>query len=187
MADFGQAADLVEGKGDKLLSAEAGIHAHDEHVVDHGEDVDDEVDARGRIQDDAGLHAVVDDQLERAVQVRAGLVVDAEPVGARIGEGGDEIVGVIDHQVAVERQACGFAQARDHGRAEGDVGDKVAVHDVDVDGGAAAALGRGNLVGQMGKIRGKDGGQQLDHGFEMELLAGTVYQAVRGGGRRRSR
>ena len=43
------------------------------------------------------------------------------------------------------------------------VGYKVAVHHVHVDGGAAAPLGRGNLVGQMGKVRGEDGGQQLDH------------------------
>jgi len=32
----------------------------------------------------------------------------------------------------------------------------VAIHDVDVDGGAAAALGRGNLVGQVGKISGQN-------------------------------
>ena len=126
-----------------------------------------------------GLHAVVNDHFQRAVQVRADFVVDADPVGAGLGERGDEIVGVIDHQVAVEGQAGCLANAGYHGRPDGDVGDEVAVHDVDVDGGAAAALGRGNLIGQVGKISGKDGGQQLNHDFRAELLAGTVYQAVR--------
>ena len=56
-------------------------------MMDHGQDIDDEVDPRGRIEDHARLHAVVKDQLQRAVQVRAGLVVDADPVGARLGEG----------------------------------------------------------------------------------------------------
>ena len=152
-ADFGQPADLVERKGDEFLPAEAGIHAHDENVVDHGEDFCDEIDARGRVEDNARLHAVVKDHLERAVQVRAGLVVDADPVGARLGKGGDVIVGVIDHQVAVEGQARGLAQAGHHGRADCHIGDEVAVHDIDVDDRAAAALGRGNLIGQMGKVR----------------------------------
>src|SRR5208337_3639387 len=170
------AADLFEREGDKLLPGKAGIDAHDEHVMDHGEDVHNEVDARGGVENHAGLHAVVKNHLERAVQVRAGLVVDTEPVGSRFGKGGDEFVGVIDHQVAVEGQAGGLAQAGNHGRAEGQVGDEVAVHDIDVDGRAAAALGCGDLIGQAGKIRGEDGGQQLNHGIRVELLAGTVYQ-----------
>jgi hypothetical protein len=51
----------------------------------------------------------------------------------------------------------------DDRRADGDVGDEMAVHDVDVDDGAAAALGRGDFVGQAGKIRGKYGWDELDH------------------------
>ena len=153
-AEFDEATDLVQRKGDKLLPAKTRIHTHDEHVVNHGENIDQQIDASGRIDDHAGFHSVVQDHLQRAVQVRAGLVMDAEPVGARISEGGDELVGVIDHQVAVERQAGTFAQAGHHGWTDGDVGDEVAVHDVDVDGGAATALGRGNLVGQVCEIRG---------------------------------
>ena len=40
----------------------------------------------------------------------------------------------------------------------------MAVHHVHVDHRAAAPLGRGNLVGQVGKIGRKNGWQQLDHG-----------------------
>ena len=97
------------------------------------------------------------------MQVGAGLVMDADPVGPRLGEGGDEFIGVIDHQMAVERETGGFPQAGDDRRSQGQIGDKVAVHDIDVDGGAAAPLGRGDLIGQAGKIRREDGGQQFDH------------------------
>ena len=76
------------------------------------------VDPRGRIQDHARLHAVMNDQLERAVQMRAGLVVDADPVGSGLGKRRDEFIGVIDHQVAVERQVGGLAQALHHRRAQ---------------------------------------------------------------------
>ena len=75
----------------------------------------------------------------------------------------NEIIGVIDHQVAVERQAGDLAQAGHDGRPDGDVGHKVAVHDVDMDGGAAAALGRRNLVGQVGKVSGQYRRQKLNH------------------------
>ena len=121
-------------------------------------------DAGGRIEHHRRLHAVVGDQLERAVQVAAGLVVDADPVGPGVGKRGDELVGILDHQVAIERQVGDLAQAFHHRRPDGDVGHKMAVHDVDVDDRAAAALGRGNLVRQMGKIRREDGWQQLNHG-----------------------
>jgi hypothetical protein len=50
------------------------------------------------------------------------------------------------------------------GRAEGDVGDEVAVHHVHVDDGSAAALGAGDLVGEVGEVRGEDGEGQFDHG-----------------------
>ena len=93
----------------------------------------------------------------------AGLVVDADPVGPGVGKGGDEFVGVLDHQVAVERQVGGFAQALDDRRPDGDVGHEMAVHDVHVDDGAAAALGSRNFLGQVRKIRRQNGWQQLNH------------------------
>ena len=110
-----------------------------------------------------GRHAVLDDVLEGAVQVAADLLLDGDHVGAGLGEGGDEGVGILDHQVAVERELGDRADGLDHGRAEGDVGDEVAVHDVDVDDGAAAALGRGDFVGEMGEVGGEDGECQFDH------------------------
>jgi hypothetical protein len=39
----------------------------------------------------------------------------------------------------------------------------MAVHDVDVDHGAAAAFGRCDFVGQTGKVGGKDGWNEFDH------------------------
>jgi len=45
---------------------------------------------------------VMGDQLQRAVQMRAGLVMHAHPIGSRIGKRGNVVVGVFDHQVAIE-------------------------------------------------------------------------------------
>src|SRR5207244_13410352 len=70
---------------------------------------------------------------------------------------------IFDHHVAVERQLRNRAKSFDHGRAEGDVRDEVAVHDIDVDDGAAAALGRRDFVSQMGEIGGQNGECQFNH------------------------
>jgi hypothetical protein len=51
----------------------------------------------------------------------------------------------------------------------------MAVHGVDVDDGAATALGRGDLVGEVGKVRGKDGWGEFDHFFRVTPWR-TVYQ-----------
>ncbi len=119
----------------------------------------------------AGLHAVMGDLLEGAMEVAADLLMDGHHVGAGFGEGVDEVVGVFDHHVAVERELGDGAEGLDHGRAEGDVGDEVAVHDVDVDDGAATALGGGDFVGEMGEVGGEDGECQFDH---LLLLLGSL-------------
>ena len=51
------------------------------------------------------------DVRQRAVQVPASLVVHAHPVRPRIGKRGNKLVGILDHQVAVQRQLRGLAQA----------------------------------------------------------------------------
>jgi hypothetical protein len=65
--------------------------------------------------------------------------------------------------VAIEREPGYRAESLDHGRAEADVGDEVAVHDVYVQDGCAASLGCRDIVGEVGKIGGEDGGCQFDH------------------------
>jgi len=78
--------------------------------------------------------------------------------------------------MAIQRQLGHLAQAFHHRRPNRNVGHKMAVHHVHVDHRAAATLGRGNLVRQVGEIRRKNRWKQLNHDFWMLLLAGSVYQ-----------
>ena len=162
---FFEAANLAERVRDESLSAEAWIDAHDQHMVHHAEDRYEQVDLGVGIDDDGRLHLVLGDEFEGAVQVAARLVVDADPVRAGVGKGGDKLVGVLNHQVAIERQFRMFPERGDDGRADGDIGDEVAIHHIDVDHGAATALGRGDFVGQAGEVGGKDGWNELDHAW----------------------
>ena len=77
---------------------------------------------------------------------------------ARAGSGLDVrqrvAVGVLDHQVRVERGVGGLAERLDHGRTEGQVRHEMVVHDVDVQ--PVGAVHRGGLVGQSGEVGRQD-------------------------------
>lgn len=152
-----EVSDFLDGAGEKALAAEAGVDAHDEDVVDHRENFDEEVDRGGGVDDDCGLAAVVANKLEGAVEMAAGLPMDGEEVGAGSGEVGDEPVGVLDHEVTIEGEVCEGANGFDDRGTEGDVGDEVAVHHVDVDDGAAAARGCGDFFAEAAEVRRQDG------------------------------
>ena len=87
------------------------------------------------------------------MQVPANFVVHTHPVRPGICKGGNVLIRILDHQVAVERQLRSLAQAGHYRRPDGDIGHKMPVHDVDMDHRAAAPLRRGNLVRQVRKIR----------------------------------
>jgi hypothetical protein len=96
-AGFGEASHFVERVVDEFLAAEAGVHGHDEDMVDDVENVVESVDRSGGIDDDAGFAAIGLDEMESAVKMDAGFLVDGNPVGAGFGEGGDELIGIFDH------------------------------------------------------------------------------------------
>ena len=73
---------------------------------------------------------------------------------------------------------------RDHGRTQGEVGDEVAVHHVDVDDARPAALGRCDLVRQAAEVGGQDRrGEDHWAGLaDVEADRGLRVHAVPGGG-----
>ncbi len=72
-----QRGDLGELRGQEALAAEAGVDRHDQHDLDHVEHPLDGLRRRRRVQHNPGALAVRGDELERAVQVRAGLRMDS--------------------------------------------------------------------------------------------------------------
>jgi hypothetical protein len=95
---------------------------------------------------------VIGDQLQRPVQVATDLLVNAQKIGSGLCEGGNEVVRILDHQMAIKRQIGDRPQRLNHGRTEGDVWDEVSVHHVDVDDASAASFGRLHLFGEMGEV-----------------------------------
>ena len=86
-----------------------------------------------RVQHDARLLAELADLPDRAVQVRARLGVHADEVGAGLRVGADPALGILDHEMHVERQRGRALDGLDDHRADRQVRHEVTVHHVDVD------------------------------------------------------
>ena len=71
--------------------------------------------------------------LKRAVQVRAGLRVHRNDVGARLGKRLNILLGFDDHEVNVDHALRRSSDGFDHHGADCDVRHEATIHDIDVD------------------------------------------------------
>ena len=107
---LGQIGDLVERERQKLLPAKPRIHAHHQHIMHHRQHFDQRIHRRRRIDDHPRQHPMLLNQLQRPVQMPADLLLHAQHVRARLGKRRNKRVGILDHQVAVQRQLRDRAQ-----------------------------------------------------------------------------
>jgi hypothetical protein len=103
------------------------------------------------------------------------LISCRDDIGAGIGECGDEGIDRRDHQMYVERQCAVRFERLDHVRANGDVGDEMSVHHVDMDVVGAGVGNRSNLLAQARKVGGKYRGSDA-----RRLLHGAYLPACQG-------
>jgi hypothetical protein len=117
-----QRGDLGELAGDEGLAAEARIDRHDQDQVHQVHHMRQHVSTgRARVQHHAGLLPQRPDGLEAAVQMRPGLGMQADEVGAGLGEGGEVRIRRRDHQMDVEGHFAVRPQRLDEAGAEADV------------------------------------------------------------------
>ena len=165
-------ADLVERTGDEALAAEAGIDAHHQHEVDEVENMRDRGGRRRRIEGDPGLLAERPDRLQRAVEMRPGLGVDGQAIGAGGGEIGEIGIDRRDHQMHVEGLGRDMPDRLHHLRTEGNIRHEMAVHDIDVDDVAASRHDVADRFAEPREIAGENGGEdfQRAHGLLATVL-----------------
>ena len=167
-----RASRSSQGAGDEALAAEAGVHRHEQHQVDLVHHVVHQRQRRGRVEHQSGLAALLADQRQRAVHVAAGLRVEADVVGAGLGEHGHQLVHRLDHEVHVDGHRHVRADRRTDHRADGQVGHVVVVHHVEVDPVGAGGDDVAHFLAQAGEVGGQDAGSD----------AGGVRHGVRGAG-----
>src|SRR6185437_15950903 len=77
----GNRLDFPELAVNEALAAEARIDAHDKYEIGQVHQVVEHVDRRARVERHTGALAQTLDQLQRAMDVRAGLRVDGNAIG----------------------------------------------------------------------------------------------------------
>ena len=152
-----QFADLADGEGNELLPAKAGIHAHEQHHVQLGQQVFDHGQGRMRIERHGGLGPQPGDFRHGAFQVRGGLGMHAHQIRARVHELGQIALGPLNHQVHVEEETALLAQRLDDGWTQGDVGDEKPIHDIPMHPPDTSGFKSGQFLGKPAEIGGKQG------------------------------
>ena len=94
--------------------------------------------------------------------MNAGFLMNGNPVRTGFGERRDVVIGIFDHQVAVERNIHRLAQAGDDRRANGDVGHEMTVHHVDMQQCRAPTYGRVSIFRQASEISRQNGRRYLN-------------------------
>ena len=124
--------DLRHDVGNEALAAEARKDRHAQHQVDVAEVGLHRLERRVRVEGQARPQAQPAHLRDELVRV-ADFDVHRAAVGAGIGEVLQVPPGLGHHEVTVEEQRRVAPQRRHHGRPDGDIGDEVPVHHVDVE------------------------------------------------------
>ena len=110
------------------------------------------------VENEAALAAELADAREGGTVVVGGLDVDADEIGAGLGEGLDVFLRLGEHQVRVEEQfRAGATQRRESCWTEGQVGHEMTVHDVAVQPDGPGLRDRRRAIGEMGVVAGEQG------------------------------
>jgi hypothetical protein len=95
--DRRQLADLLQARGDELLSAKSGVHGHHEHIIHHVQHFRERPNGSGGIDHYARLQSAVLDVLQSAMQMYTDLLVHGDPICASIGKGRNVLVWILNH------------------------------------------------------------------------------------------
>jgi hypothetical protein len=164
LADFREQFNFLEGRVDKGLTTEAGVHAHDQNMMDQRKNFIEGVDRCGRVYDHSGFTSVGGDQMKRAIEMNAGFAVDGDPISPGFGKCGYELVRLFNHEMTIEWNFRDFAKRSYDGGPDRDVRDEMAIHNVHVENGGSPFDSGLDFRPETSKVSRKDGGSKFDHG-----------------------
>ena len=108
------------------------------------------------------------------------LYVNADEVGSRLGKSIDKLMRGFHHEMYVEKDLRAAAQVGHGLGTEGDVGDEVTIHHVDVYPSASIAFNFGEGAGEISVVTGKDGrGENPWAWFAEESVGHAAHQVIR--------
>ncbi len=94
------------------------------------------------------------------MQVRDSFHMDRDPVGSGFPECFQVPVRLLDHQMNVQGEGRDPMNRLDHGRSDGQIGNEVAVHHIQVNKARPGILHAPDLLSQAREVRREHGGSQ---------------------------
>jgi len=165
LPDIREQRNFLQGRVDKGLTAEAGVHAHDKNMMNQWKNFIEGVDRCGRVYDHSGLASVRGDQMKGAIEMDAGFLVDRDPSSAGFRKCRYELVRPFNHEMAIERNFRDFAKRSYDGGPDRDIRDEVAIHHVHVEDACSSFDDGLRICAEANEVSRQDGGSQFDHGY----------------------
>src|SRR5260370_8771266 len=150
--------NVLEGRVDKGLATEAGVHAHDKDMMKQRKNLIEGVDRCGRVYDHSGLASVRCDQMKGAIEMDAGFLVDRDPSSAGFGKCVYELVRLFNHEMTIEWNFRDFAKRSYDGGPDRDVRDEMTIHNVHVETGGSPFDAGLSFRAEARAVSRKDGG-----------------------------
>jgi len=163
LADFREQFNFLEGRVDKGLTTEAGVHAHDKNMMNQWKNFIEAVDRCRRVYDHSGLASVRCDQTKGAIEMDAGFLVDRDPSSASFGKCRDEFVRPFNHKMTIEWDFRDFAKGGHDRGPDRDIRDEVAIHHVHVEDACSPFDDGLRFCAEAGEVSRQDGRSELDH------------------------
>src|SRR5713101_95914 len=122
------------------------------------------MDRCGRVYDHSGLTSVGGDQMNGAIEMDAGFLVDRDPSSASFSKCGDELVRTFNHEMTIERNFRDFAKRSYDRGPDRDVREEMTIHNVHVENGGSPFDSGLCFCAEAGEVSRQDGRSELDHG-----------------------
>ena len=153
-----------------------GIHRHDEDEIEPIHDVVEIGKRRRRVEHEPRLAAVVLDETEGAIDVLGSFRVKGDDGRARLCEVGNDPVHRPHHEVHVYRHRRERLDRFTNDRPDGEIGNVVIVHDVEMYEVGARRNHGADFLAQPGEVGGKYAGRDaIGHGYRRNFWTREFY------------
>src|SRR5574344_16614 len=143
---------FLDGVLDKFLTAESGIHTHQQHHIHILDNFFQYADRRRRVQRYAGFHPGSMYLLYGTVQMRARLIMYIHHHRSYLFGSRDISLRMNNHKVDIERFLTNFGHSFHHWKAERYIGYKDTIHDIQVKPVGLTPVDHFNVTLQIKKV-----------------------------------
>ena len=141
------------------LPAEAGLHGHDEDEIDFPEIGLDRLGGRAGVENESVFATEPTDEREQGAVIEFRFDMETHELRAGFDEGFGVALRLGKHEMDIEEKPGDLrAQLGDHLRPEREIGDEMAIHDVEMEPGGVGGGDKGGTFGETGMLAGEDGG-----------------------------